>query len=340
METVRVGIVGLGRLGSIHARNLAQNIPGCRLTAACSIRPEELQWAEQALQVPARFTSFEEMVDRADIDAVAIVSSSAEHCRQIEYALDHQKHVFTDKPLGCTIAECKRAEQAVERNPEQIFFLGFMRRFDPSYQYAKAQIDAGKIGTPYMVRAVSLDPEALVEGSIRFAATSGGVFIDMASHDIDLMRWFLGDDAVEVYATGTNFKHPEFAACGDVENGMALFKFQNGAVGTIHAGRTAPHGYHIETEIFGTEGHIRVSPVPAKNLAVLYNRDGVLTECVEGFPERFAEAYRTEMEEFIRCVQERRHPEITVYDGTKSTRMAFAATESFRTGRPAAISYE
>ena len=112
----------------------------------------------------------------------------------IEYALDAGKHVFTDKPLGCSLEECKRAEAAVERHPDKIFFLGFMRRYDPSYADAKAQINAGRIGKPYLVKATGLDPEALVESCIKFSKTSGGIFIDAASHDIDLMRWFLGGE--------------------------------------------------------------------------------------------------------------------------------------------------
>ena len=208
MKEVKVGIVGLGRLGSVHAENLAFKIPGCKLVAACSLVEKELEWAKDYLKVDFVTTDYKKMVDEADIEAVAIVSSSPEHCWMIEYALDAGKHVFCDKPLGCSLEECKRAEAAVERHPDKLFFLGFMRRYDPSYAHAKEQIDAGKIGKPYLVKATGLDPEALVESCIKFSKTSGGIFIDAASHDIDLMRWFLGGEITEVYAAGTTFKHP------------------------------------------------------------------------------------------------------------------------------------
>ena len=208
MKEVKVGIVGLGRLGSVHAENLAFKIPGCKLMAACSLEQKELDWAKDYLKVDFVTKDYKQMVDEADIEAVVIVSSSPEHCWMIEYALDAGKHVFTDKPLGCSLEECKRAEAAVERHPDKLFFLGFMRRYDPSYADAKAQIDAGKIGKPYLVKATGLDPEALVESCIKFSKTSGGIFIDAASHDIDLMRWFLGGEVTEVYAAGTTFKHP------------------------------------------------------------------------------------------------------------------------------------
>ena len=189
MKKIKVGIAGLGRLGKVHANNIAFKIPNAELTAACSIVPAELEYAKEKLGVTDVYTDYREMLAKADIDAVVIVTTSSEHCWQIEAALDAGKHVFSDKPLGVDVAQCKQAEKAVERHPELTFMLGFMRRYDKSYAYAKQKIDAGAIGTPYMVKATGIDPEALVEGSIKFAATSGGIFLDMASHDIDLMRW-------------------------------------------------------------------------------------------------------------------------------------------------------
>lgn len=339
MKKIKVGIAGLGRLGKVHAENLAFKIPNAELTAACSIMPAELDYAKEVLGVEDVYSDYREMLAKADIDAVAIVTTSGEHCWQIEAALEAGKHVFSDKPLGVNVEECRIAEKAVERHPELAFFLGFMRRFDPSYAYAKKKIEEGAIGTPYMVKATGIDPEALVDGAIRFAATSGGIFIDMAIHDIDLMRWFLGSDPVEVYATGSTFKHPEFKEAGDDETGVAMYKCENGAVGFVHVGRTAPHGYHVETEIIGTEGSIRVSPVPAKNLCMIYNNQGVVQECVSGFPERFAESYRLEMEDFINCVQNGVKPEVTVYDGTKSTQIGFVTTEAYRQGGIVKIEY-
>lgn len=265
MRKVKVGIAGLGRLGKVHARNLAFKIPNAELTAACSIILAELEYAREELGVADVYEDYREMLAQADIDAVAIVTTSGEHCWQIA--------------------------------------------------------------------------AALVEGAIRFAATSGGIFIDMAIHDIDLMRWFLGSDPAEVYAAGATFKHPEFVEAGDDETGAAMYKCANGALGIIHVGRTAAHGYHIETEIIGTEGALRISPVPEKNLCMIYDKNGAVTECVSGFPERFAEAYLLEMQEFVDCVADGKKPEVTVYDGTKSTQIGFATTQAWKTGNIVKIQY-
>lgn len=339
MGKIKIGIAGLGRLGKVHANNIAFKIPNAELKAACSIVPEELEYAKERFGITDVYSDYKKMLSEADIDAVAIVTTSGEHCWQIAQALDAGKHVFTDKPLGVTVEECRLAEAAVERNPDRIFFLGFMRRFDPSYAYAKQKIKEGAIGTPYMVKATGIDPEALVEGAIRFAATSGGIFIDMAIHDIDLMRWFLDSDPVEVYAAGATFKHPEFRNAQDDETGAAMYRCENGALGFVHVGRTAAHGYHVETEVIGTEGSLRISPVPEKNLCMVYDKNGVVTECVSGFPERFAEAYLLEMQEFVNCIEGGRMPDVTVYDGTKSTQIGFATTKAWKSGEIVKIKY-
>lgn len=340
MNVVRVGAVGLGRLGFVHAQNLARKIPGAKLVAACDVVPKTPEWGLENLGTDRIYTDFKEMLEKEELDAVSIVSSSPEHCWMIEYALNKGLHVFTEKPLGVNLEECKIAEKAVEAHPDKVFFLGFMRRYDPSYADAKEKIDSGKYGIPYLVKATSLDPEAVVEGCIKFSATSGGIFIDASSHDIDLMRWFLGGEVVEVDAAGTNFKHKEFEQFQDTESGIAMLKFDNGKLGFLHVGRTAPHGYHTETEIVCTDAHLRIAGVPWKNRLAIFDNTGAVQPIIENFPQRFEEAYLLEMKEFIDCIRENRKPGITVYDGTKATVVAYAITESFRTGKPVKVEYK
>ena len=337
MRQLNIGLVGLGRLGKVHAANIAYKLPGCRLAAVCSIVPDELEYARRVLGVEKTYSDYGELLKDPEVEAVVLVTTSSEHCWQIAAALDAGKHVFSEKPLGVDLDQCRQAEEAVARHPDRTFMLGFMRRYDRSYAYAKEKIQAGAIGIPYLVKATGIDPEAQVEGAIRFAKTSGGIFLDMAIHDIDLMRWFLGAEPVEVYALGSTFKHPEFREAGDDETGVAVYKFANGAMGACHVGRTAPHGYHVETEIVGTEGTIRISAVPEKNLTMVYDGGGARRECVASFPERFAEAYLLEMEEFVTCALEGRQPGVSVEDGTRSTAIGFATTQAWRTGRPVAI---
>lgn len=340
MRKIKTGIVGLGGLGKTHAFHIANLIPEAELTAACSLVDAELEHARDDLGVRALYKDYDEMIRNADIEAVVIVSPNRFHATQIETALRARKHVFSEKPLGVSVEECKRVEAVVAAHPEQVFTLGFMRRFDKSVAYARMRIDRGDIGQPYLVKTTTIDPAADVQNCIRFARSNPGMlFVGLGIHDIDLLHWFMGCRATSVYAAGGAYANPEFAEFHDPEVGCALYTFENGGMGISHVGRAAPHGYHIETEIVGTEGTIRVSPVPQKNLALLYNREGVVVECVRNYTERFTDAYLAEMQDFFRCIVEGRKPEIVVSDGTIATQMAMATTKAFETHSVVHIAY-
>ena len=333
MKKVRVGMVGLGRLGVKHAENLAFRVGGAELAAVCALETDRVETACRDWSVPRGYTDFTRMLGDTGLDAILIASSSASHCRQIEQALDAGFHVFCEKPLGVTLEECMQAEAAVARHPGRTFMLGFMRRFDPSYRRAKKLIDDGYIGRPILFRGYSVDPESAIEGAIRFAPTSGGQFLDMSVHDIDLARWMLGGEAETVYATGGCYAHPEFAAYGDGDNLAALARFDNGAMAFFLAGRTAAHGYEVETEIIGTRASLRIASVPQKDFVELLDHRGVVRECSQSFLERFEAAYLAEVQEFVDCIRNTRTPQVSVHDGTMATRLAFAATRSFREGQ-------
>lgn len=343
MDSVRVGIIGVGRLGFSHAEKLAFRIPGAKLSAIAELSAESRQRAGEALWLPpsACYADYAHMLREAEIDAVVITSPSSEHPKHIAAALAAGKHVFTEKPLGTSIADCRAAERAVEAHPAQVFMIGFMRRYDESYAYAKRKIDAGEIGTPYLFKGTGIDPMASVEEMLRYVSVgSGAIFSDLGTHDIDLMRWYLGEDPIEVYAVGGSYAYERFREIGDAEAACATFRFASGKMAMMHCGRAAAHGYHIETEIVGTNGSIRIGPVPQKNLAVLYGPDGVRTECVGGFIERFDRAYLAELTAFVDCIRTGERPDMRAGDGTKAAAIALAATESFHTGRPVRIRYE
>jgi myo-inositol 2-dehydrogenase / D-chiro-inositol 1-dehydrogenase len=215
--------------------------------------------------------------------------------------------------------------------------LGFMRRFDSSYRYAKEKVDAGEIGDPILFRAYGQDPEKFIAGSIAFAAHSGGIFLDLAVHDIDLARWFIKSEPKSVYAIGGCYAHEEFARYHDGDNVSCLMKFENGAMGFLYAGRTAPHGYNVETEIVGTKGILRIGSVPQKNLVEILDSYGVRKECSENFLERFQDSYVNEMKEFVDCILQNRKPDVTVYDGSRALAIANMCKRSFESGELVSI---
>jgi myo-inositol 2-dehydrogenase/D-chiro-inositol 1-dehydrogenase len=332
VNTVRIGSVGLGRLGLRHAENIAGRIQNAELIGLCDVDQGKLMETGERLGVKHRFHTFEEMLTLPELDAVVLASPSGLHTKQIALALARGKHVFSEKPLGITVAECKEAEKAVEAHPNLVFMLGFMRRFDESYQYAHQKVISGEIGKPILFRSYSQDPEKFIDGAIAFAPHSGGQFLDMAVHDIDLARWFTGSEPETVYAIGGCYAHPAFAHYQDGDNVSCLMKFKNDCMVFLFAGRTAPHGYNVETEIIGTKGILRIAAIPQKNLVEVLDQYGVRRECSENFLERFSAAYLKEVQEFVNCIITGQKPTVSVYDGTRVSEIAYTCKAAFEQG--------
>lgn len=330
-RVIKIGVAGLGRLGFLHAGNLAYKIKNVKLTALCDSDSDNLVKTKKQLNVEYGYTSFSEMLENKQLDAIAIITPSGLHCEQIELSLKSGLHVFCEKPLGVSIEDSLNAKKAVSDHPDKVFMLGFMRRYDPSYQYAKEKVDSGEIGRPVLFRSYSVDPISSIESVLSYIPHSAGQFVDMAVHDIDLARWFLKSEPKSIYAIGGCFAYPEFGKYDDGDNVTALMQFKNEAMAFFLAGRTAPHGYNVETEIIGTKSTIRIGSVPQKNLVEIIDQDGIRKECSQSFQERFEAAYKNEMQEFVDCIIENRKPDVKVEDGVQASKIAELATKSFKT---------
>ncbi|MGI6077885.1 MAG: Gfo/Idh/MocA family oxidoreductase [Fastidiosipilaceae bacterium] len=329
MKKLKLGIIGVGRLGYEHASNIASRVPAAELVAICDGNLERAKEVAADLGVKDVYDDPHEMCANPEVDAVVIVTSTASHVEMIRIAMEAGKHVFCEKPLAGTVEECLEAEKIIEAHPDQIFMLGFMRRFDHSYQVAKQKIDNGEIGDIIMVRCYSIDPISIIEGTLAFAPRSGGQFIDMSIHDIDLIRWLAGSEPKKLWAIGGCFEFKQYAEWDDGDNVSCLMQCENDCMAFMFAGRAAPHGSHVETEIIGTRGTLRVSAVPTDSLVEVLSEHGVCRECYQDFVSRWHGAYVTIMEEFCDCVLNNRQATPNVYDGTKSTRIAFECKESF-----------
>lgn len=333
MKTIKIGSVGLGRLGYEHACNLALRVPGAELAAICDVNAARVKEVAEELNVPFQYTDFAEMCANPELDAIAIVSPSALHTEQIAIALKAGKHVFCDKPLGTTVAQCREAEAVVAEHADKVFMLGFMRRFDPSYLDAKRKIENGDIGRVVMVRSYTQDPISSIEGTLKFAPHSGGQFLDMCVHDIDLIRWFTGSEPKNMWGIGGVFEFELYRELNDGDNVCVMLQCENEAMGFMFAGRAAAHGSHVETEIIGTRGTLRIAGVPAKNMLEVMSEHGVCRECYQDFLTRWHDAYINEMVEFVSCIREGRKPEVTVQDGTAVSEIAYRCKESFECGK-------
>ena len=285
METIKVGLIGLGRLGRRYAENLRFRVRFADLVAACSLDKHELNYARDMLQVPHVFTSYEAMLSEADLDAVYIISSTDKHAEHFMAALDAGLHVFCEKPLALDVAACEKVEAHASMRPDQLAVVGFVRRFDPSYAYAKKKVDDGAIGTPFFVKSQTVDMDEQAPFQAEFVKTSGGIFHDFNVHDIDLVRWFLGSNIETVFATGGAFSHKEFAALNDADNVLATCVLENGTMASLHASRTAFHGHDTFTEVVGTKGTLRIGRPAALNRVEISDQHGVRQECVRTFYE-------------------------------------------------------
>lgn len=331
---VKIGAIGLGRLGYEHASNIAVSVPGAVLTALCDLDETRLKTVAGELEVPYTYSDFAHMCQNPELDAIAIVSPSACHTEHIRLALEAGKHVFCEKPLDITVERCKEAEKIVAAHSDKIFMLGFMRRYDCSYRKAKKKIDKGDLGRIILIRSYTQDPVSSIDSTLKFAPYSGGQFLDMCVHDIDLCRWFTGGKLpINLWAIGGCFAYPQYRDWNDGDNVSCLIQYEDETMAFLFAGRAAAHGCNVETEIIGTKGTLRIGSVGADSMLEVLNEHGVCRECYPDFMSRWHEAYIAEMDEFVSCILENRRPDVTVHDGTVASETAFRCKESFETGK-------
>jgi myo-inositol 2-dehydrogenase/D-chiro-inositol 1-dehydrogenase len=335
---LRVGIAGLGRLGQRHATALAFNTPHCKLVAACSPVEAERTFARVQLGVANVYNDLDTLLLDKNIDAVVLVTPTSLHADQAIAVLKAGKHVFVEKPLALNVGDCERVLAVSEQNPQWVAMVGFVRRFDPSYLSAFQSVEAGEIGRPFLVRSQTCDKNDPDGFFVKFAPTSGGIFMDCSVHDIDLARWMLGrPKALRAFATGTIAMHPGLQACGDVDNGIAVVEFVGGAKAVLYASRTMAHGHETSTEIIGTAGKLLVGEHAAADRVLRSDQHGVRHAVLNDFYERFEVAFAAEMTAFVAACRGVTPLTLTLSDALEATRIGLAITRSLHSGMPEII---
>jgi inositol 2-dehydrogenase len=325
---VNVGLIGLGRLGRVYARDLSSRIPETRLAAVADTNAVAAREVAAEWDVPAWYDTAAKLIDDPKVDAVVVVSPTHTHRDVVIQAAERRKPTFCEKPLALSLPECREMQSAVERSGT-FFQMGFMRRFDPGYAAAKRQVDEGRIGRPVVFKSTSRDP---FPPSLEYAnpASSGGILVDMGIHDFDLARWFMGDVA-SVSAIGGVLAFPEFATVGDMDNAIASLVFSDGRLGVVDLTRNGVYGYDIVTELLGTEGTVRVGYIQETPITVM-TKNSVAHDTVPYFMERFERAYTRQLQDFAKNVLDGREPPIKIADGVEALRVALAAAQACRTG--------
>ncbi|HUW41121.1 MAG TPA: Gfo/Idh/MocA family oxidoreductase [Rectinemataceae bacterium] len=336
-HSVRVGIVGLGRLGRRHAENLSKRVPGVVLVAAASPVAAELEWAEKNLGV-AVYTDLSALLGRSDLDAVWLVTPTSLHAEQSIQVLEAGKHLFCEKPLSLDVAPCDRVIEVARRHPKQTSMIGFMRRFDPSYALVKRAVAGVELGTVFRIHCESHDPVDPSGFFVKFAPTSGGIFLDCAIHDIDLTRWMLeGLRPLRVSAYGTRVMYPGLGGCGDVDTAAAMVEFEKGVLASFHVSRTSHRGYEATMSVTGTSGALSCGR-NLSELPVIREAGGAAQSTGQtDFFSRFGDAFLHEANAFVEAANSGATSASSLEDAREATRLAVAMRESLEKGAPVSL---
>ena len=332
--TVRIGLIGAGRMGATLAHHLAFTVQAADFVAIADLNEAGAAELAQRCRVDQIYADYNELLAQPDLDAVVIVTPTSTHVEVVKAAAAAGKHIFTEKPLALTLAGCDEAIAAVNEAGVKMQ-VGFMRRFDPAYVAAKQKIDEGAIGRPVMFKSTGRDPWRT---SLEYARreNSGGIILDMAIHDFDAARWLMGSEVERVYSEGDCLVFPELAEVGDIDNAVVNLKFANGAVGNVDVSRNAIYGYDIRAEVIGSEGSLMLGALQQTAVLTL-TRNSVSHDTIPGFMARFAGAYAAELQDFVLAIEAGREPAVTGADARAATAIGVAATRSLDEGRPVSL---
>lgn len=325
-----IAVIGAGRIGQIHARNVADNprarLAGvgdidagaaARLAQACGSHPVSLQTAFEA-------------------DAVMICSPTATHAGLIERGAAARLPVFCEKPIDLSAARVRTCLAAVRRAGTKLM-IGFNRRFDPHFATLKRRLGAGEIGRLELLSIISKDP---APPPADYIATSGGMFRDMMVHDLDMARFLLGEEIVEVFAAASALVDPAIGSAGDVDTAVVTLRTASGALCQITNSRRATYGYDQRIEAHGAKGLLRAGNVTATTVELANGQGFTAEPALPFFLERYAAAYRAELDAFIDAVTGGKPPKPDGDDGLRAQLLADAASESARSHQPVTPSGE
>jgi len=326
--TLRVGVIGVGAMGSIHAEHLATRIPGARLEAVAEVRRKRAKSVGERFGVSKVYAEATQLIADPDIDAVVVATLRALHPKLIIDAARAGKHIFCEKPLGSTLKECDAALAAVSKAGVKLQ-IGFHRRFDPSFAAVRDTIARGGIGDLRIMHMTSRDPNPVAGNAGRLPED---LFLETTIHDLDMARHLSGSEIIEVYAIGVG--GPTRSVLGGA---VVSLRMANQVVATVDNHLHSAYGYDQRVEVFGSTGAASVQNRTPNSATVVDKRGAHSALPLHFFAERYAEAYRVELEAFVRCVTENTEPAVTGEDGRAGVVAARAAVKSLQTGRPVGL---
>lgn len=324
---INIGLIGAGRIGRIHGGNVAAHA-GATLAAVTDAIPKAAE--SLAKELGSKPASLDAIIADKGVDAVMICSPTDTHADFIEKAVKAGKAVFCEKPVDLNSARIRKCLAVVEKTGKPLM-IGFNRRFDPNFAALKARAAKGEIGTVELVTIISRDPSP---PPIDYVKRSGGLYRDMMIHDLDMARFLLGEEPVEVHAVGSSLVDKKIGEAGDVDTAAVLLKTASGKIAQISCSRRATYGYDQRIELHGSKGMLRAGNVFPTTVefagASGFSGDPVLPF----FLERYASAYRAELDAFLAAIGKGKQPSPSGEDGLRAQILADAATKASQSGKP------
>ncbi len=327
---LRIGVIGAGRIGKVHAETLVTRVPGVQLIAVADVISAAAEELAARLHIPVATADYRDIIRDTSIDAIAICSATDTHSPIIIEAAQAGKQIFCEKPIDLNLARIDGALEAVEKARVKLQ-IGFNRRFDANYARVRQAIQTGEIGDLHMLHIISRDP---APPPISYIKVSGGIFLDMSIHDFDMARFLTGSDAVEIYTVAGVKVDPAIGDAGDVDTAFMVMKFVNGATVTIDNSRKAVYGYDQRVEAFGSGGSISTDN-QYPNAATISTGQHIRRDLpLNFFMERYTASYENEMRAFVDAITNNKPVPVTGHDGRVPVVMGLAAKKSHVEGRP------
>ncbi|MHB1392689.1 MAG: inositol 2-dehydrogenase [Clostridia bacterium] len=329
-KKIKIGIIGAGRIGKLHAENISYFIPEVEIKSIADIFADQIKDWAYGLGIKNVVKDYHEILNDPEIGAVLICSSTNTHAQISVEAAEVGKHIFCEKPVDLSIDKIKRAIEAVEKAGVK-FQVGFNRRFDHNFKKVRDLVLEGKVGDPHIIRITSRDP---APPPAEYVKVSGGMFLDMTIHDFDMARYLSGSEVEEVYVQAAVLVDPAIEEAGDVDTAVIVLKFLNGAIGVIDNSRKAAYGYDQRVEVFGSKGSAAASNDTPTN-TVLSTEAGVQSDKpLYFFLERYKNSFIDEMRDFFDAILNDKETPVTAMDGLKPVIIGLAAKKSLAEGRP------
>lgn len=333
MSQLRCAVFGAGRIGRIHAANLARHVDGVHLVAIADVDRSAAGELAARLGIADVTTDYTELLARDDIDAVAVCTPTATHYDVLLASIAADKAIFTEKPIDLELARIDAINTAAAARGVPMM-VGFQRRYDPDFARVRAMVQAGAVGDVHVVRITSRDA---VPPPRAFVPTSGGIFLDMTVHDLDMVRFVTGREVVGVYARASVLVDPMFAEEGDWDTAVVSLTLEGGALATIDNSRKAVYGQDQRVEVFGSAGVVAATNHAVDRVHSANEAGAHSARLMAFFPERYADAYRLEMQAFVDAVRAGRPMPVTGDDGRRATALAVATARSARENRYVSI---